>query len=92
MRGFKAMDEQKVSRPSTRLGGRHCRQREQGPRFRDGEAGWKWFNAGSGLELQEQQQGVQGEHREVSQRPCRACGWSREFMLCSQTVGELSRF
>lgn len=48
-KGFKAADEQKVGRPSTRL--RHSRQREQGPRFRDRETGWKGFDVSSVSEL-----------------------------------------
>lgn len=45
------------------LGGRHCRQRERGPRLGDRGAGWKWFNVGSVLELREQEvaQRVRGE-------------------------------
>lgn len=43
------------------LGGRHSRQREQGPRLGDREAGWKWFNVGSVLELREQEVSQRGE-------------------------------
>lgn len=43
------------------LGGRHSRQREQGPRLGDREAGWKWFNLGSVLELREQEVSQRGE-------------------------------
>lgn len=43
------------------LGGRHSRQREEGPRLGDREAGWKWFNVGSVLELREQEVSQRGE-------------------------------